>query len=392
MSPALPSRRRADRFDDLVSGRAPHASAGELEELHDLVRQLRALPEVTPREGFSTDLRARLMTEADTALLPLDPAETRLRMPPRRTARDRRIATVLGGAALLGATTSMAVAAQSALPGDSLYPVKRAIEDARAGFGGDDASRGEELLANATGRLDEVRALVVRGTDAGIAATPSTLEDFTSQSVEASDVVLRAYEQDRDPEPVRELREFTDASMDQLLALEPQLPSAAHDELVEAARTLTEIDDRARRLCPACGGGITEIPRLLLSSAAHAGVASVTVPEAARPRRPAQLRQGSGAADGTGPVTLPDVDPDDLTSATGDSPSGDDSTDGTGDQEGSTTSTRPTDGRTQDPITELADTLTSQGGRTSTETSTELDDTVGTVLDGVEDVTGSLLD
>lgn len=399
MSPALPSRRRADRFDDLVSGRTTHVSATDLEELRDLVDQLRALPEVAPRPEFSSDLRARLMAEADTALVPLDPTEARLRMPPRRSARDRRIATVLGGAALLGATTSMAVAAQSALPGDSLYPVKRVIEDARAGFGSDDTSRGERLLANATGRLDELSALVVRGTDAGIAATPSTLSDFTSQSVEASEAVFEGFEQDGDPGPVGELRAFTADSMDQLLALEAQLPAAAHDELVEAARTLTEIDDRAHELCPTCEGGITEIPRLLLSSAANAGVASVTVPSAVRPRRPAAPAKDE--QDGPAGVTLPDVDADDLTSATGED--SDDVLDR--DDEGDTGDTGapdptpptlPTDIRTQDPITELAETLTSQSGRTSTGSGprldTRLDETVGTVLDGVGDVTGSLLD
>ena len=50
----------------------------------------------------------------------------------------------------------MAVAAQTALPGDSLYPVKRAIEDTRTGLASGDTAKGARLLANARGRLDEV--------------------------------------------------------------------------------------------------------------------------------------------------------------------------------------------------------------------------------------------
>lgn len=391
MSPAFTSRRRADRFQELVSGRTTHASAGDLDELHALVRDLRALPQVTPRPEFSADLRARLMTEADTALATLDPAEARLRMPARRPAKDRRIGTVLGGAALLGATTSMAVAAQSALPGDTLYPIKRALEAAQAEVTDDEATRGETLLANASGRLDEVTALVVRGTESGIAETPATLEDFTEQAREASDVVLRSYEEDPDPTAIKELRDFTHASMEQLLALEAQLPAAAHDELVEAARTLTAIDDRARQLCPSCGGaGITEIPRMLLSSASTVGATSVSVPTAERPRRPATSPSApapAGTSQDTQP-SLPDVELDEDTSATG------------GDSPGTRTSspTRPGDGATQDPVSELTSTLTtrsgggSTGGNLSTGTNVESDDPVDSVLEGVQDTTDSLLD
>lgn len=393
MSPAFTSRRRADRFHELVSGRTTHASAGDLDELVDLVRDLRAVPQVAPRPEFSADLRARLMTEADTALATLDPAEARLRMPGRRPAKDRRIATVLGGAALLGATTSMAVAAQSALPGDTLYPIKRALEAAEVEVADDEASRAETLLANASGRLDEVTALVVRGTDTGIAETPSTLEDFTNQAREASDVVLESYEQDPDPTAIKDLRDFTHASMEQLLDLEAQLPAEAHDELVEAARTLTAIDDRARQLCPSCGGaGITEIPRLLLSSASTIGSASVSVPTAERPRRPATSPSAPAppapagtSQDDTG-ATLPDVELDEDTSATG------------GDSTGTRSpSTQPGDGATQDPVSELASTLTTRSGDGATGsgdagTSVESRDPVDSVLEGVQDTSDSLLD
>ena len=53
----------------------------------------------------------------------------------------------------------MAVAAQSALPGDALYPLKRAIENAETGFSVSDEAKGSTILGNASGRLDEVDAL-----------------------------------------------------------------------------------------------------------------------------------------------------------------------------------------------------------------------------------------
>ena len=104
---------------------------------------------------------------------------------------------MLGAAALIGATTSMAVAAQTALPGESLYPVKRAIENAQTGIARGDAAKGEVLLANARGRLDEVRDLAERGNPASVSAVESTLEAFSDQAGEASDAAAGGVRPDR---------------------------------------------------------------------------------------------------------------------------------------------------------------------------------------------------
>ena len=53
----------------------------------------------------------------------------------------------------------MAVASQSALPGDALYPIKRAIENTEAGVRVSDDAKGETILSNASGRLNEVDKL-----------------------------------------------------------------------------------------------------------------------------------------------------------------------------------------------------------------------------------------
>ena len=89
------------------------------------------------------------MAEADTVLLRQPAAPQRLAMPATTRPRDRRVATLLGGAALVGATATMAVAAQTSLPGESLYGVKRGIESAQVRLAGDDAARGRTLLAQA---------------------------------------------------------------------------------------------------------------------------------------------------------------------------------------------------------------------------------------------------
>lgn len=380
MSPAFTSRRSAERFDALVTDRTTSRSAGapRLRELLEVVDELRALPPAAPRPEFSASLRERLMVEAETALATLDPAVSRLQLPVRRPLRDRRIASVIGGAALLGATTSMAVAAQSALPGDSLYPVKRALEDAEAGLAADDTARGQALLDNAAGRLAEVNALSLRGTDDGIAAVPVTLVEFTEQTLEGSGILLRIYDETGDDAVIAQLRDFTHDSMETLLGLEAQVPTSARDELVEAARTLTEIDDRARALCPSCGGaGITEVPPFLLTASTlpTAAVTQVAVPSATRPRRPASepaAADGSGS-DRDGGISLPEVelgDPPPPTHHTG----GGSSQEGGGEEKGA-----------QDPVRELTSTLTKSEA-------TSVDEPASDLLDGVDKVVDDTAD
>ena len=62
------------------------------------------------------------------------------------------------------------------------------------------------------------------------------------------------YAENGDQASISELRDFTADSLDQLTALESQVPDAAEDELVRAAQLLVEIDAAAQRACPLCAG------------------------------------------------------------------------------------------------------------------------------------------
>lgn len=272
MTGLFSSQRRADEFEALLA-RDPETplTDGEVERfaaLLTLVSDLRAMPEAMPRPEFAGPLRARLMVEADTVLLPQagSPlAPQRLSMPAR--GRDRRVAILLGGAAMVGATATMAVAAQSALPGESLYSVKRGIEAAEVRFARDDASRGRALLANAETRLTEIEALTTGDDLTARQTVPDTLDTFTEQSREGVRRLLTAYAQSGSEADVERAREFTAASLERLGALEARVPESARDELVSSGRTLTDLDLEAGIACPACGGGITTTPDFLLTSA-----------------------------------------------------------------------------------------------------------------------------
>ncbi|MDN4159757.1 DUF5667 domain-containing protein [Nocardioides abyssi] len=313
MSPVFTARRRAEEFNSLVEG----TSTRELHdtrtvELAELVGAMRSTAPVEARPAFVADLRERLMAEAATALVPAatstrDDTEARLTLAPRRTTRDRRIAAAVGGLAIVGATTSMAVASQSALPGDTLYPLKRAIENAQTGISVSDNQKGSTLLANAQGRLEEVerlsRAEAARD-DAAAATIASTLASFTEQASAASELLISDYEDNGHAEAIAELRDFTGSSMDALAELEQQLPDGARAALIQAAQLLTTIDAQAAALCTVCGGeGISVIPPFAVKAVEDVLgglVGALTTPAGAQPASDArgETRNGGGKQQG----------------------------------------------------------------------------------------------
>jgi hypothetical protein len=310
---------------------------------------MRDLPPAEPSAEFTASLREQLMAAADTLLLPSADTQ-RLTLPPRRTARDRRIAALVGGFAIVGASTSLAVAASSALPGEMLYPLKRVMESAENGIHMSDEAKGTSLLANATDRLAEVTALS-RTSDLGEGAViADTLTTFSNQALLASDLLLADYAENGDEASIEELRDFTTTSMATLARLEALLPEETHDELVHAAQVLGDIDAAAGQACPDCAGGITQIPAVLSAGQlSERPVIVVPAPlvEEGRPstdggpkRGDKGPKQNGGPADDGDPLTDPPVAPDPGDTDPG-TPAGDDPT---------------------NPLDVLTDPVTGQGG------------------------------
>ncbi|MCY7396868.1 MAG: DUF5667 domain-containing protein, partial [Nocardioides sp.] len=298
MSPVSPARRRADRFARALDGATASALDPLTAELLDLVAALRSTTPPTARPGFVSDLRSQLVLAAETELRPARVAIT----PPVvgvRTRRERRIAVALGGFALVGAPTSMAIAAQSALPDETLYPLKRAIENADAGLSADD-DQGTELLSHASSRLAELDELAREQVDEDqVPVVESTLDTFSEQADEAATVLLARHAETGDPALVDQLHVFAAASLDALGRLEGDLPAAVRPAVLRAAETLFRIDDAATRACPDCAAtGITQVPGTLVAATVAnetlirpLGTIELTVPvDSARP-----AQQGTGA-------------------------------------------------------------------------------------------------
>jgi len=374
MSWGFTAQRRAEEFNERIEGASSYdASDPRDAELLELVGALRSVPEVTARPEFVSTLRERLMAEAATALVPDD--VSRLTLPQRHPARERRLAAVAGGIAIVGATTSLAIASQSALPGESLYPVKRAIERAHTGLSVGEASKGATVLASAGDRLGEVEALTRQGDPGDDQRIADTLNTFTDQATEASDLLLADYAHAGSASSIARLRDFAAASLDRLAALEPLVPADARDELIRAAGVVTTIDSEAALRCADCGGaGISSIPPGLV-----AAQETITVPRP--PAEPAAERTDRGGKVRSHGTELPDVDADQigpgsvLDPGSGDQPSG-------GGSSGS------------DPIRDLTDDLTggsSPSDAPSIPVVTDVVNGVAGILQGVIDgVTGQL--
>ncbi len=331
MSPGFTARSRAESFDDLLQ-RGPDGPPGTTRQRTwlDLVEQLRATPAPPARPGFVDGLRGRLMkaavselttgavssASASTTTPPVGPArEDRLALRPRRTRRERRVVAALAAMAVVGAGAGAAYASQRALPGDALYPLKRAIENVELSAETQPRQRAQGLLSHADARLSEVEALRRRG-DLDAAVVRTTLSSFSEQAVAGSDLVVAGLGGGGDDGAVRGLRSFTAQGMDTLDGLEPAVPAAARPALVDAARTVHQIDDTARRLCT-CGGPVVPLPpELLLESIPLPDGALDGVPGrsdgAARPGQDgsADTGRGSDPAPGAGTASTGSGAPD----------------------------------------------------------------------------------
>jgi len=278
MSPAFTTRRRAEEFDRLVESTRSGAPvtgsvSADLAELADFATALRSAPEVSPRPAFSADLRERLMAAAVTELAAgggTDAITDRLtvRNSPVRRKHERRLTIGIASLAIVGASAGTALASQGSLPGQPLYPVKRAIENVRSGFTPGDSGKGNAILGDADTRLAEV-AQLSRGSDGNVAEINKTLNTFAEQAKKASDLLLSNYQQSQDPASIEKLHQFASDSIDQLTVLEPLLPAGAKQALTEAAQAVLMIDTAASNLCPTCGGNpLTSLPETLIATAA----------------------------------------------------------------------------------------------------------------------------
>lgn len=125
------------------------------------------LPEPKIRDEFRTELRARLMREAVTALAPRPGGTAWVLL---RPALGVGLAAVV---LMAGAGT----AAAGSLPGDATFPLKKAFENIQVTLTLDDVERVELLGQLADRRLAELQVIVERADDS---KAPTASEEFAA--------------------------------------------------------------------------------------------------------------------------------------------------------------------------------------------------------------------
>lgn len=405
MTPIFRSRLEAEELQSALDGEVSPEVESRHRELLATVALLSGHRPVSPRPAFLTDLREQLLLAAETDLVAA-PAAPR-RTPDTQGTTRRRVGTLAASLVIVGGTAGMAAAAQGALPGDPLYPLKRGAEQVETGLRLSEASQGRAELRHAESRLAEAVELQASGapTDQVVAA----VEAFRATSESGAGRLFTAYAAESDPADVRVVRDFTAAQLDGLATMGADDEPALEPALLDAADTLASLDQQARTLCASCGETpVWETPESL-SSAASAASLDVLL---ARPAEQASLDAGA-LADLDRAQVAALVRQAEEAAADPALPSGNDWPVATRPDAARTpvdtelvragrplTSTvRETTRAVDDLVTGLGDAAGSitRGVREGTRTDTPLDDTVAGVTDtvdgaveGVTDVTGSL--
>ena len=371
--------RRSQQFHDLVEGTSTSAvRASSYGDLLDVVGALRTVPAPVPDPAFVASLRERLLEEAATVLTAAAAAQAatdeRLRLrpaAPRSRRRNRRLAAALSGVVVVAGSATMAVAAQTALPGDGLYPIKRGLENVHAQLTFDRAARGRVLLDNASTRLDEVSALSRSGGSAD--QVGRTLDAFTQEAVSGSDLLVTDYQATGDSSSMTTVNTFTATSMARLRLLQGVVPIGALDQLLQAAQALDQVRQVSAHACPGCPGpSVTEVPSVLTQAAQAAAPDSWLV---ATPSSGPGSHHHPGSSPGG--VKLPHVGGN-LPPASVTDPS-----------QSNPDLLTPTAHDVQHTVQHLTDGLT---GNQQTDLGSTVTDTAGNLLDAVGDVGNSLVD
>jgi hypothetical protein len=309
ITPVIPSR-RAERFaqllDEAAGARRHHAWSVDDDDLVAMVtigQRVSTLPlvvEVDPE--FRTGLRASLMARIEregigaTASQPETDAPSRRRLtdllPSGRT-RSAIIATVAAGS--FGAF-GISAASGDAIPGDTLYGVKRSAEEAQRALTGNPVNLGQLNLEFAKKRLAEAGAL---NGDPG--RLVPVLDDMDRDMRAGSKLLTTAAVERGDPAALQVIQQFTGDQRPILANLVNRLHGPAKGRAGESLRLLERINQRAGALqqtvkCPGVNTAVDDL-----------GAQPASCAKAA----PAELNAGGGAPEATPQPAVPGAeDPD----------------------------------------------------------------------------------
>ncbi|QES49501.1 hypothetical protein DEJ50_18505 [Streptomyces venezuelae] len=147
-----------------------------------------------------------------------------------------------------GAFSGVAAASSDALPGDSLYPVKRGMEDLKLGMADSNSDKGELYLTQASTRLSEARRLMERGKTGqldheSLSEIRRALAGVKHDAAKAHQLLQSAYERDGSLGPIQALTSFSRSHRDAWGKLREKLPPQLNDVGEEVTSVFQAIDD-----------------------------------------------------------------------------------------------------------------------------------------------------
>ncbi|MEV5342356.1 DUF5667 domain-containing protein [Streptomyces sp. NPDC052676] len=168
-----------------------------------------------------------------------------------------------------GAFGGVAAASSDALPGDSLYGLKRGIEDFKLGLADEDDERGRMYLDQASTRLSEARRLLERGRGGhldheSLGEIRRALSGMRHDASEGHRLLSAAFERDPDSlAPIQALSAFSRSHREAWGALRERLPLQLGDVSEQVSSVFDAIDQEVAPLQsllpqpPAPGGTTT---------------------------------------------------------------------------------------------------------------------------------------
>ncbi|GGL36387.1 DUF5667 domain-containing protein [Planomonospora parontospora] len=175
----------------------------------------------SPRPEFRAELRDRLV-HASPGRDPLPEPVPVQRT--RRAPRVRLLPQLLSAALAVGMVTT-GLTTYGSVPGDTLYPLKRAAENTLLRLSSDDAERADRGLQSASTRADEVEALLgstARGEGNLVGQTLQAMEDTTRSAVTSLTRVRRRDAEDAE-EATGDLERFVRKQRDQIEGMLPKM-------------------------------------------------------------------------------------------------------------------------------------------------------------------------
>ncbi|MER5179824.1 DUF5667 domain-containing protein [Streptomyces sp. NPDC002896] len=152
-----------------------------------------------------------------------------------------------------GAFGGVAAASSDALPGDSLYGLKRGMEDLKLGMADGESDRGRIYLDQAATRLNEARRLMERGRSGdldheSVSEVRRALSGMQHDASEGHRLLHSAYERDGSLGPIQALSSFSQSHRNSWTTLRDRLPVQLGDVSQQVSSVFDAIDQEVAPL------------------------------------------------------------------------------------------------------------------------------------------------